>query len=336
MKLILPVAGKGTRLRPHTWTRPKSLVRVAGQTVLKHVLNSFQGLDIEEYIVITDDNGHIIEDYITRHYPGIPLTCIPQSELLGPAYAVSLAAPRIKQGDDVLVVFNDTLFITDLGKIPELCEGLDGLIYSREVEDFQRFGVNVMKGNLIVDMVEKPEQPISRLAQVGLYYLRDARRFMEYISRAIEMDLKVRGEYYLPDVFKLMLEDGLRLGAPEVEEWLDCGKPDTLLATNRILLDRNKAVYPCESLKDCVIIPPVSIHPDADIRESVIGPHVTVSRNCVIRNSIIKNSIINPDTVLSNMILSGSLIGDSVHLAGQFQRLNIGDNSTIDLSGCGY
>lgn len=331
MKLILPVAGKGTRLRPHTLTKPKSLVRVAGKTVIQHVIDGLKKLKIEEIIIITDENGHVIKDYIERHYPDLNAVYIQQTELLGPAHAVSLASPRINPGDDVLVVFNDTLFVTDLTRISALCEGLDGLIYSKEVENYKRFGVNVMQDNIIVDMVEKPDQPISKLAQVGLYYLKDGRRFMDYINKTIEQDLRVKGEFYLPEVFKLMIKDGMRLGAPEIEEWLDCGKPETLLETNRFLLGRAPGNH--VFIEGCVIIPPVSIDPSAEVRHSVIGPHVSIAKNCLIHDSIIRNSVINPNSILRNTMLEESLVGDSVELTGQFQRLNIGDNSIIDLSG---
>lgn len=331
MKLILPVAGKGTRLRPHTFTKPKSLVRVAGKTVLQHVLDGLNKIDIDEFIIITDENGHIIKKYIERNYPDLNATYITQTELLGPAHAVSLASPRIKEGDDVLVVFNDTLFVTDLTRIPALCRDFDGLIYSKEVEDPKRFGVNVMKDNIIVDMIEKPDEPVSNLAQVGMYYMKNGRTFMEYINRTIKQDLRVKGEFYLPEVFKLMIKDGFKLGAPEIEEWLDCGKPETLLQTNRFLLERAKGNH--VFIEGCVIIPPVSIHKTAEISHSVIGPYVSVAENCKITNSIIKNSVINPNSVLNNTMLEESLVGDEVMLTGQLQKMNIGDNSMIDLSG---
>lgn len=331
MKLILPVAGKGTRLRPHTFTKPKSLVRVAGKTVLQHVLDGLNKIDIDEFIIITDENGHIIQKYIERNYPDLNATYITQTELLGPAHAVSLASPRIKEGDDVLVVFNDTLFVTDLTRIPALCRDFDGLIYSKEVEDPKRFGVNVMKDNIIVDMIEKPDEPVSNLAQVGMYYMKNGRTFMEYINRTIKQNLRVKGEFYLPEVFKLMIKDGFKLGAPEIEEWLDCGKPETLLQTNRFLLERAKGNH--VFIEGCVIIPPVSIHKTAEISHSVIGPYVSVAENCKITNSIIKNSVINPNSVLNNTMLEESLVGDEVMLTGQLQKMNIGDNSMIDLSG---
>ncbi len=331
MKVILPVAGKGTRLRPHTLTKPKSLVMVAGKTVLQHVLDGLGKLDVEEYIIITDENGLIIQEFVDQNYPALKTSYIQQKELLGPAHAVSLAASRIKPGDDVLVVFNDTLFVTDLSRISILCEGLDGLIYSKEVENYKRFGVNVMKNNVIVDMVEKPDEPVSKLAQVGLYYLKDGHGFMEYIQKCIDQDLRVKGEFYLPEVFKLMIKDGLKLGAPEIERWLDCGKSETLLETNRFLLGRGSENH--VFIEGCVIIPPVSIDSSAQVKHCVIGPYVSIGKNCRINDSFIRNSVINSDAILKNTMLEGSIVGHSVELTGQFQRLNIGDNSILDLSG---
>ncbi|MBI3039277.1 NTP transferase domain-containing protein [bacterium] len=329
MKVILPVAGKGTRLRPHTFTKPKSLVPVAGKTVLEHMLNNVTTLQAEEYIFITDENGYIVENFVNQHYPNLRTTYILQEQLLGPAHAVWLASKRIQPKDEVLVVFNDTLFITDLNRIPRLCDGLDGLIYSKEVKDYRRFGVNVLKDGVIVDMVEKPDQPISKLAQVGLYYLRDGYGFMQYLSKAIEGKMTVKGEYYLPEVFKLMIRDGLKLGAPEIDEWLDCGKPETLLATNRYLLENFRQSHYC--IEGCVVIPPVAIQPSAKVSHSIIGPHVSISENCRITDSVIKDSVISPNSTLVNVILEQSLVGDSVELTGVAQRISIGDYSVIDM-----
>lgn len=332
MKLILPVAGKGTRLRPHTFSKPKSLVAVAGKTVLEHVFESMKKLHIDEYIIIADQNGHIIKAFVQEHYPELNVSYVEQKDQLGPAHAVALADSRINAGDEVLVVFNDTLFVTDLSRIHRLCEGLDGLIYSKEVENYQRFGVNVIdEDGIIEDMVEKPEHPVSRLAQVGLYFLKDGKKFMNYINKAIEQKLTVKGEYYLPDVFKLMIKDGMKLGAPEIEEWLDCGKPETLLQTNRFLLERSSTSHVC--IEGNVIIPPVSIHPTAKLKHSVIGPFVSIGKNCEVKDSIIRDAVINQNSILKNAVLERSIVGDSVELTGQFQRLNIGDNSMIDLSG---
>jgi glucose-1-phosphate thymidylyltransferase len=154
---------------------------------------------------------------------------------------------------------------------------------------------------------------------------------MNYIKKAIEQNLTVKGEFYLPDVFRLMIKDGMKLGAPEIEEWLDCGKPSTLLQTNRFLLERSTKSHIC--IEGCVIIPPVFIHPTAKVFHSVIGPYTSIGRNCEINDSIVRDSIVNPDSILKNAMLEKSIVGDFVELTGQFQSLNIGDNSMIDLSG---
>ncbi|MCA1797293.1 MAG: NTP transferase domain-containing protein [Geobacteraceae bacterium] len=328
MKVILPVAGRGTRLRPHTHAKAKSLVRVAGKTVLEHIITRLEAIEVEEYIFIVDDNGTQIEDFMRKNFPALECTYIPQQEKLGPAHAVYLAAERIQPGDDVLVVFNDTIFITDLQQIDNLCRECDGLIYSREVEDYQRFGVNVVRDGHIVDMVEKPDTPISRLAQVGLYYLKDGIDFMTYLRQSIEAGEKEKGEFYLPAVFMRMIRAGRKLCAPSIEAWLDCGKPENLLETNRYLLrDNNK----CKGeVVNSVIIEPVYIGPGAKICNSVIGPDVSVARGSVVEQAVISDSIINADSEVKNVVLRHSILGDAVHLVGAAQSMNIGDHSVLE------
>lgn len=327
MKAILPVAGKGTRLRPHTHTKAKSLVKVAGKTVLEHIIERLRVLDIDEYIFITDENGAQVEAFMTEHFPQCPCSYHVQQQRLGPAHAVALAAPSVKPGDDLLVVFNDTIFVTDLTDIDTLCTDADGLIYSREVEDYQRFGVNVMKDDYIVDMVEKPETPISRLAQVGLYYLKDGAGFIAAIKATIAAGDTVKGEYYLPAVFMRMIADGKQFKAPQIDAWLDCGKPETLLETNRYLLQERHSIY--GEAGDCVLIEPVHIEKGARVRHSIIGPNVSVAAGSDIEFSTISDSIINADCKVSHMNLYQSLLGDSVTLVGAPQRMNIGDHSLI-------
>ncbi len=330
MKIILPVAGKGTRLRPHTHTKAKSLVQVAGKTVLEHIVERVLAVDAEELIFITDENGSQIERFMEQHFPELNCSYIVQKERLGPAHAVALAAPRIVAGDEVLVVFNDTIFVTDLAKIPDLCADCDGLIYSKEVEDFQRFGVNVVEEGYIVDMVEKPDTPISRLAQVGLYYLKDGQRFMAYLEQTIAAGETVKGEFYLPAVFMRMIRDGIKFCAPEIHAWLDCGKPETLLETNRYLLTGNP-VGCAGTVENTVIIEPVSIAAGATVRGSIIGPNVSVAAGCLIEASIVKDSIINADCRVQSMTLTESILGDAVQLTGSPRRMNIGDHSLVEM-----
>jgi len=327
MKVILPVAGKGTRLRPHTHTKSKSLVNVAGKTVLEHIIERLQTIEVEEYIFIVDDNGLQIENFMSLKFPALKCNYYLQQERLGPAHAVALAAPSIAPGDDLLVVFNDTIFVTDLTVIPKLCEKADGLIYSKEVRDYQRFGVNVLIGDFIVDMVEKPDNPVSRLAQVGLYYLKDGTGFIEMIEATITAGETVKGEYYLPSVFMRMIAAGQKFKAPEIDAWLDCGKPDTLLETNRFLLEGRHHIY--GEVENCVLIEPIYVERGAVIKNSIIGPNVSIAAGCLIDNSIISDSIINSENQISHLILDHSLLGESVNLIGSPCRMNIGDHSHI-------
>jgi glucose-1-phosphate thymidylyltransferase len=331
MKIILPVAGKGTRLRPHTHTKAKSLVSVAGKTVLEHIISRLAPLRADEYIFITDENSAQIEDFMQAKFPALRCSYVVQKERLGPAHAVGLAAPRIAPGDDVLVVFNDTIFVADLERIGALCADCDGLIYSKEVEDYQRFGVNVVAGDYIVDMVEKPATPVSRLAQVGLYYLKDGAAFMGYLAATIAAGETVKGEYYLPAVFMRMIRDGRRLRAPEIDAWLDCGKPETLLETNRYLLQGRHHVH--GQVTNSVLIEPVHIGEGAQVRSSILGPNVSVAAGTVIEDSIISDSIINVNCEVRQIILQATILGDAVRLIGGPRKMNIGDHSLIEMEG---
>ncbi len=330
MKIILPVAGKGTRLRPHTFTKAKSLVTVAGKTVLEHIMNNLLLIkDIEEFIFIVDDNGNQIEDFIARKYPDVRCKYIVQKERRGPAHAVWLAKDEI-DNNELLIVFNDTMFITDLTKISEISKGLDGLIFSKEVEDYKRFGVNIVKNGIITDMIEKPDKPVSKLAQVGLYYLKNGSLLMEAIQETIDNSILVKGEYYLPAAFKIMIKKGAKLGAPTIDEWLDCGTRETLLTTNRYLLEKFNNNF-CSSCKNSIIVPPVYLDKGVEIENSVIGPYVSIGENAKINNAIISNSIINSGTYIDRVILTKSLIGENVYIEGKRNSLDIGDNSIVKL-----
>lgn len=331
MKVILPVAGKGTRLRPHTHTKAKSLVHVAGKTVLEHIIGRLLDLPIDEFIFIIDENGDQIKACMKRCFPQLNCRYVVQKERLGPAHAVHLAAPHLLPGDDVLIVFNDTIFVADLSLIPSLSVDCDGLIYSHLVEDYQRFGVNVVQNGLIVDMVEKPDTPISRLAQVGLYYLKDGPGFMAYIARTVEARETVKGEYYLPAVFMRMIRDGRKFHAPEIDAWLDCGKPETLLETNRFLLNGRHHCH--GEAVNSVLIAPVHISAGAVVRDSILGPHVSIAAHCVVEGSILRDSIVNEHCEVKGMMLAASLLGEHVRLVGTPRHMNIGDHSIIEMEG---
>lgn len=329
MKIILPVAGKGTRLRPHTQTKAKSLISVAGKTVLEHIICRLEPLNAAELIFITGENGGQIKEFMDNRFPSLLCRYIVQAEQKGPAHAVSLAMPHIEDGDNLLIVFNDTIFDADLSRMSELCVDCDGLIYSKEVDNYQRFGVNVVRDGVITAMVEKPAKAVSRLAQVGLYYLKEGAVFMQYLDQTIAEGDMVKGEYYLPPVFMRMIRDGRRFMAPEIDAWLDCGKPDALLETNSYLLAG--CHYNNGFAEDSVLIEPVHIEEGAIVRGSIIGPNVSVAAGSVIEASIVRDSIINGRSFIRNMILKNSILGDAVHLVSSARCMNIGDHSSIEL-----
>lgn len=325
MKVIVPVAGKGTRLRPHTHTRPKCLVHVAGKPMLGHLLDRIRGLPIEEIILVIDpdeENELSIRRYVEPHAPA-PVRYVRQLELRGPAHAISLARDHIER--DILIIFNDTLFDADLSHIEQI--PADGIIWVREVDDPRRFGLAVTQGDRIYRLVEKPEVPPSNLAMIGMYYLKDGPGLMQRIERVMKEGRTVKGEFYLPDPLQLMIDEGSHLKAASVQGWYDCGTIDALLDTNRVLLENgHQRVVP---VADSVIIPPVHMEEGVHIRRSIVGPYVSIAPHSSIENSIVHDSIINEGAIVQDALLQRSLIGERAFVRGGYKRLNVGDSSTI-------
>jgi glucose-1-phosphate thymidylyltransferase len=325
MKVIVPVAGKGTRLRPHTHTKPKSLVRVAGKPILGHLIDRLGSLSIKELILVVDPDE--AKEASIRQFlettASVPVRYVRQTELKGPAHAIFLAREYIDQ--DVLIVFNDTLFDADLSQIER--HQADGMIWVREVEDPRRFGLVELQANRIVRLVEKPEIPPSNLAMIGMYYLRDGPGLMAHIERVMQEGRTVKGEFYLPDPLQLMLDEGYRLEAAPVQGWYDCGTIEALLDTNRVLLENGHQQV--IAARDSVIIPPVCIEEGVHIRRSVVGPYVSIATGAAVENSIIHDSIINEGATVQDALLQRSLIGEHAFVKGGFKRLNVGDSSAV-------
>ena len=307
MKIIVPLAGKGTRLLPLTRRVPKPLVKVAGRPVMDYVMDTVKGFDVEELIVIT---GHLKEDverYIRSHYP-IPPRFIEQKTLDGTAGAIDLARPYVDQ--DVLIIFVDTLFDADLSIIRTV--DADGIIWAKEVEDYQRFGVVVTDANGYMQrIVEKPDTPISKLANIGLYYIRDWKALFDGIAHTMRGPAGKGGEFYLTDAFQHMIDHGRRIYAAEVGGWYDCGKVDTLLETNRHLLDTGRARRPGALGPNVTIREPVYIEDGVSIRDSVVGPNVTIEAGSAITGSTIADSILGRDVRVTAATVRESVVGDA-------------------------
>lgn len=311
MKLIVPLAGKGTRLLPLTKHVPKPLIRVAGRSVLDYVMDRVEDLDIEELIVITGHLKEQVEDYITNTYR-VPARFVEQKVQDGTAGAIKLAQPYVD--GPVLIIFVDTLFDADLSVVKETSD--DGVIWVKEVEDYQRFGVVVTdEDGYMQRIVEKPSEPISRLANIGLYYIRDWKTLFEGIDRTLAGP-KQKGEWFLTDAFQYMIDLGRRIKTLEVSGWHDCGKVETVLDTNRHLLENGRHSVPdLDSSVDTVN--PVRIAPDALITESRIGPSVTVEEGARIENSQLENVMVGRNAVVADSRVRNSLIGDGAEVRDQ-------------------
>ncbi len=327
MKAVILLAGLGTRLRPHTYSKPKPLVQVAGKPVLGHVMDSLKGLTIDETIFIVGYLGEQIQKYVAEQYPHMRAQYVEQSEMKGQAHAIRLAKDYID--DEVLIIFGDTIWETDFSRLNRV-KG-DGLIYTKQVDDPRRFGVVNLKDGFVTKFVEKPATPVSNLAVVGVYYFRAWKRLMNSLDALIERNIQTKGEYFLADAMQLMIEDGARLEAETIPVWEDCGTVPAILKTNRYLL--NKQGSHARDLLGSVIMPPVYISDSAHIVNSIIGPNVSISDEAIIENSIIRESIVSEGAHIENRVLEGSLIGKDALVRGTFQRLNVGDSSEIDSVG---
>jgi len=305
MKVIVPLAGKGTRLLPLTKRVPKPLVHVAGRPVMDYVMDTLSGLDIEELIVITGHLKDVVERHIVKQYD-VKARFVEQKTLDGTAGAINLARPYVD--GPVLIVFVDTLFEADLSVVRSA--DADGMLWAKEVEDYQRFGVIVTDANgYMTRIVEKPATPVSKLANIGLYYVRDWRTLFDGIAHVLAQPSN-KGEYYLTDAFQYMVEQGKRLLTARVAGWYDCGKVDTLLATNRHLLEHGRARAPAQTPAGCTIIPPVRIEDGATLRGARIGPNVTLEAGCAIEESTITNSILGRNVRVTRAVVRDSLVGD--------------------------
>ena len=329
MKVVIPLAGYGTRLRPHTYTKPKPLINVAGKPVLGHLLDKLSVLDVSEYIFVVGYLGDQIAEYISEHQD-VPAQFVEQKEMLGQSHAIYLAKEYIDTDEPVFVVFGDHIFETafDLIQNPQS----DAVIYVKEVEDPRKYGVVMMNDEgHIINFVEKAENPPSNLAIIGLYYINSGKKLVAALDRQINVDdKKTKNEYYIADALQYLVDDGLTFLPETVPSWLDCGNPEAVLAANQFLLSTGGLDNSSETTPtDSIIIPPVRIDPSATIKHSVIGPNVTISAECHISRSIMRNTIVGEGASITNAHLEGSLVGQFASVEGTYNAVNVGDSSSI-------
>jgi len=322
MKVIIPVGGKGTRLKPHTLTTPKPLITVAGKPILFHIIERLLPYKPDEIILVIPPDGNNIYNTVKVGFPQLKVNYVVQEEPLGLGHAVRKAL-ELDSNSDILIVLGDTIIDVKL-KPEDFNEDFIGL---KEVDDPSRFGVAVLDGSgHIVKVVEKPSHFISNLAIAGIYYFKNPGFLKNALDFIIENEIKTKGEYQLTDAIQHMLSQGLRPKAVFIDEWYDCGTVEALLFTNKFLLHK---LHTTKSYPNALIIPPCFIADEVEIENSVVGPYVSVGRGAKIFNSIIKNSIINEYAEVENIIIDSSIVGKDAYLKGSAKIVNIGDSSEM-------
>ena len=323
IRAIIPVAGIGTRLRPHTYTLPKVLLTVAGKPILGHILDKIYLEGIREATIVVGHFGEMVEEYVRKHHSNLHVDFILQDELLGLGHSIYVARETFDH-DPIFIILGDTIFDVELQAVLNSSSTSLGV---KVVDDPRRFGVAVLKNKYIERLVEKADPPVSNLALVGLYYIKHSALLKECIRTLIEEDIRTKNEYQLTDALQLMIERGERMTTFRVDGWFDCGKPETLLSTNQHLLNQKSTV---RKIAGVVINPPVFISSSADIKNSIIGPYTTIADHSVIEDSVIRNSIVSQEAHVKQALLENSIIGNGAVIKGSYQRVNAGDSSEME------
>jgi glucose-1-phosphate thymidylyltransferase len=323
MRAIIPVAGFGSRLKPHTYSIPKVLLNVGGKPIIGHIIEKLISENIKKATFIIGHLGEMIQAYVVKTYPELKAEFIEQKEMLGLGHAIYTAIPTIDE-KEIFIILGDTVFDVNLTEVLKNKQTALGVKY---VDDPGRFGVAVVEDGWIKKLVEKPKEPISRLALVGLYYISDSDKLVKALNDLVKKNIRTKGELQLTDALQLMIESGAKITTFPVDGWFDCGKPETLLATNRHILKQESTHV---DLKDVVVINPVFIAPTAVVKNSVIGPYTTISEGCEISESIIRNSILGDNAKVERALLEDSIIGNAAFVKGNYKRLNTGDSSELE------
>jgi glucose-1-phosphate thymidylyltransferase len=330
LKIIILMAGFGTRMRPHTWSRPKALLSAAGDTILGHMLKMVTTIPDEkniELVYVVGYLGDSVRSYVQSEFPNVTAHFIEQKELLGQSHALAQAREYL-QGP-IIVILGDAIFETDFAAIHD--QNLDAIAWVKPVEDPRRFGVAAVNSEgLVTELIEKPSAMTNNLAVVGMYYFRRGEDLLAAIDEQMDRGISLKKEFYLAQAIDIMLKKGLRMRTQEVADWLDAGVPETVLETNRKLLDKGRDNSAEASQRSGVTIkPPVHIHPSATVENSTLGPYVTVGRNSIVRNSSIEDSILESGVTVEESTLRHSLLGERSQVRGVRGQVNVGDDSQV-------
>ena len=321
MKAIVPAAGIGKRLRPHTLTTPKVLFNVAGKPIIGHILDFLLDAGVDEIVVVVGYEASQVERYLNENYTEKTRSIV-QAERKGLGHAVGIALDE--SDEPAIVLLGDTIIDIDL---KGLIGKTNSVIGVRRVKNPQMFGIVEMDGEYVSKLVEKPEEPTSDLAIAGIYRIRNQSILKRSIDGLVEQNITTKGEIQLTDALQDMIDGGEKIEIFNMENWYDCGSWTSILETNKILLDKSggsKADY-----SDSVVINPCYIAPSAELVNSIVGPHVTIDEGAIIKNSIITDSVIAKGATLENCSMTGSIIGEHALVHGTVRKLSVGDYSEI-------
>jgi glucose-1-phosphate thymidylyltransferase len=329
MKAIIPVAGAGTKLRPHTYTQPKALIPLAGKTILSIIVDQLQEAGINEFIFIVGYLGEKIHDYVKEKYPHLTSHFVYQNERHGIGHAILLTR-SIVGDDEVFIVLGDTICEYN---IKDVVDNPHSLLGVKRVDDPRNFGVaEIDEHGIISRVVEKPQIPKSNMALVGIYRIKETSFLFSCLENNMRDQVTSYGEYNLTDAIECMIKSGAKFQSFKVQNWFDCGRKETLLESNAKLLKKfGGNINPEHQFENTIIIEPVSIAAGCDIKNSIVGPNVAIGEKTIVNYSIIKDSIIGSFANLYDIVLTQSLIGSDTEVKGESRSLNIGDNTEIDL-----
>jgi glucose-1-phosphate thymidylyltransferase len=334
MKIIIPMAGRGSRLRPHTLTVPKPLVPVAGKPIVQRIVEdlsaSFSG-EIEEIAFVIGDFGKEVEEELIRiaDSMGAKGSVYYQDQPLGTAHAILCAAESLS--GNCIVAFADTLFKADFNFNKEE----DGIIWVNKVEDPSAFGVvKLDEEDTITEFVEKSPVFISDLAIVGIYYFNDGALLRQELQYLIDNDIREKGEYQLTNALESLKQKGKKFKAATINEWLDCGNKGNVVYTNQRILEikagQESLVSPDAVIENSIIMEPCYIGPKAHIKNSVVGPHVSIGSNSMVENTVIQNSLVQNESKVRNAVIANSMLGNYVEYEGNQVDISIGDYTTYN------
>jgi glucose-1-phosphate thymidylyltransferase len=329
MKAIIPVAGAGTKLRPHTYTQPKALIPLAGKTILSINVDQMHEGGITDFVFIVGYLGEKIQDYITAKYPDLNCHFVYQNVRKGTGHAIDLTR-QIVEEDEAFIVLGDTICEYNIAEVLASPYSMLGV---KKVDDPRSFGVaEIDDQGFISRVVEKPSIPKSNMALVGLYKIKDTCCLFKCLHNIITNNIKSNNEFNLTDALECMIQGGNKFKSFKVQNWFDCGKKETLLKSNATLLKKlGGSIAEANSFENTIFIPPVSIGEGCDIKNSIIGPNVAMGDNTVVNYSIVTGSIVGSYSKLYDVVLDDSLIGSDTEIRGEKRSLNIGDNTEIDL-----